>query len=74
MSSLAEHGGVQTRIESCQTQLADRALSLQSLVSTETEADLPSTIVKLNQSQNAYQAALQSAGMIMKISLLDYIR
>lgn len=73
VSSLAEHGGIQTRIEASQSQLSDRSLSLQSLVSTETEADLPSTIVKLNQTQTAYQAALQSAGMIMKISLLDYI-
>lgn len=74
VSTLAEHGGVQTRIETTQTQLADRAMSLQSLVSDETEADLPSTIVKLNQTQTAYQAALQSAANIMKISLLDYIR
>jgi flagellar hook-associated protein 3 FlgL len=74
VSSLAEHGGVQTRIEATQGQLADRALSLESLVSNETEADLPSTIVKLNQTQTAYQAALQSAANIMKISLLDYIR
>lgn len=74
ISSIAEHGGVQTRIEASRSQLADRDLSLQSLVSDETEADLPATIVKLNQTQTAYQAALQSAGMIMKISLLDYIR
>jgi len=74
VSTLAEHGGVQTRIETTQTQLADRATSLQSLVSDETEADLPATIVKLNQTQTAYQAALQSAANIMKISLLDYIR
>lgn len=74
VSSIAEHGGVQTRIESTQSQLADRALSLKSLVSDETEADLPSTIVRLNQTQTAYQAALQSAANIMKISLLDYIR
>lgn len=74
VSSIAEHGGVQTRIEASQAQLSDRSLGLQSLVSNETEADLPSTIVKLNQTQTAYQAALQSAANIMKISLLDYIR
>lgn len=74
VSSLAEHGGVQTRIEATQTQLSDRSLSLQKLVSGETEADLPATIVKLTQTQTAYQAALQSAANIMKISLLDYIR
>ncbi len=74
VSALAEHGGIQTRIEAAQSQLADRDLSLQSLVSSETEADLPATIVKLNQTQTAYQAALQSAANIMKVSLLDYLR
>ncbi len=74
VSSIAEHGGVQTRIETAQAQLTDRTLSLKSLVSDETEADLPSTIVKLNQTQTAYQAALQSAANIMKVSLLDYLR
>jgi flagellar hook-associated protein 3 FlgL len=42
-------------------------------VSKETDADMPTTIMKLNQTQTAYQAALQSAASIMKISLLDYI-
>ena len=74
VSALAEHGGVQTRIEAAQSQQQDRASSLEALVSSETDTDLPSTIVKLNQSQLAYQAALQSAANIMKLSLLDYIR
>jgi len=43
------------------------------LVSGEVDADMPSTIVALNQAQTAYQAALQSSAKIMKISLLDYI-
>ncbi|MBL9186439.1 MAG: flagellar hook-associated protein FlgL [Opitutaceae bacterium] len=74
VSSLAEHGGVQTRIEANRAQLLDRAQNLEQLVSGETDADLPTTIVRLNQSQTAYQAALQSAANIMRISLLDYIR
>ena len=73
VSSLAEHGGVQTRIESNRAQLLDRAQNLEQLVSAETDVDLPTTIVRLNQSQTAYQAALQSAANIMRISLLDYI-
>jgi flagellar hook-associated protein 3 FlgL len=73
VSALAEHGGVQTRIEATQSQQQDRATDLEKLVSNETDADLPSTIVKLSQTQTAYQAALQSAASIMKISLLDYI-
>ncbi|MEY2878076.1 MAG: hypothetical protein RLZZ15_456 [Verrucomicrobiota bacterium] len=73
VSAIAENGGVQTRIEAAQSTQKDLAVSLESLVSQETDADLPTTIVKLNQTQTAYQAALQSAASIMKISLLDYI-
>lgn len=73
VSALAEHGGVQTRIEANRAQQQQRADNIESLVSGETDADLPSTIVRLNQAQTAYQAALQSAANIMRISLLDYI-
>ena len=49
--------------------------SVDQLISSETSADLPATIVKLNQTQTAYQAALQSASNIaMRLSLLDYIK
>lgn len=74
VSAIGEHGGIQTRIEATRVQHADLALSITSLVSSETDADMPSTIVKLTQSQTAYQAALQSAANIMRISLLDYIK
>jgi flagellar hook-associated protein 3 FlgL len=74
VSSLAEQGGVQTRIEATQAQLLGRATDLESLVSKETDADLPTTVVRLNQAQTAYQAALQSAANIMQVSLLDYLK
>lgn len=73
VSALAEHGGVQMRIEANRSQQLQRAESIESLVSGETDIDLPSAIVRLNQTQTAYQAALQSAANIMRISLLDYI-
>jgi flagellar hook-associated protein 3 FlgL len=74
VSALANTGAVQMRIEVNRAQQQARGDSLVSLVASETSADLPDTIVRLNQSQVAYQAALQSAASIMKISLLDYIR
>lgn len=74
VAALADNGGVQTRIEASQSQQADRTTSVDALISSETSADLPSTIVKLNQTQTAYQAALQSASNIMRLSLLDYIK
>ncbi|MES2695509.1 MAG: flagellin, partial [Verrucomicrobiota bacterium] len=73
VTALAEHGGVQTRIEANRSQQLERADNIESLVSAEVDADLPSTIVRLNQTQTAYQAALQSAANIMRVSLLDYI-
>ncbi len=74
VTSLAEHGGVDTRIQANRIQQQQRSDNLEGLVSGESELDLPAAIVRLSQSQTAYQAALQSAANIMKISLLDYIR
>jgi flagellar hook-associated protein 3 FlgL len=74
VSALAEHGGIQARIEANQDQQKDRVTDLEKLVSGETDIDLPTSIVKLQQTQTAYQAALQSAASIMRISLLDYIK
>jgi flagellar hook-associated protein 3 FlgL len=74
VSTIADNGGVQTRIEASQSQQTDRTTSLDTLISGETDADLPSTIVKLSQTQTAYQAALSSAAKIMSQSLLDYLK
>lgn len=74
VAALAETGGVQMRIEASRTQLNNRSDSIERLISAEADLDLPTAVVKLNQSQTAYQAALQSAASIMRQSLLDYIR
>ncbi len=74
IGAMADNGGVQTRIEAAQSQQADRATSLESSISAESAADLPSTIVKLSQTQTAYEAALASATKIMNLTILDYLR
>lgn len=74
VSAIAETGGVQMRIEANRTQLTSDNENLERFVSAEADLDLPTTIVRLNQTQTAYQAALQSAANIMRLSLLDYIR
>lgn len=74
ITALASTGAVQTRIEVNRSQQQTRGDNLVGLIGSETTVDLPDAIVRLNQSQVAYQAALQSAGSIMKLSLLDYIR
>jgi flagellar hook-associated protein 3 FlgL len=74
VSALAEHGGIEMRIQVNQSQQQARSEDVAQLVSNEVDSDLPTTIVKLNQTQIAYQAALQSAANIMKTSLLDYLK
>lgn len=74
VSSLAEHGAIQMRIDVARAQQQTLADNITAMVNFDTSADLPETIVKLNQTQTAYQAALQSAANIMRLSLLDYIQ
>jgi flagellar hook-associated protein 3 FlgL len=74
IAAMADSGGIQTRIEAAQSQHKDRVMGLEMLVSKEASVDLPTTIVKLNQTQTAYQAALSSAAKVMNLSLLDYLK
>ena len=71
---VSANGVIQARLEAANTTSRDRSLALQKQVSDEADADLAQTLVKLNQTQTAYQAALQSGSSILKLSLLDYLR
>ncbi len=74
VSSVAEQGGIQTRIEASRTLLTSRTDDIQKLISAEADIDLPEAVVRLNQALTSYQAALQSSASIMRLSLLDYLR
>src|SRR5258708_6902438 len=74
VNTMSEQGAVQLRIQVSQDQLTNDYTNLQKLISNDTDADMSTTLVQLNQSQTAYQAALQSSASIMKVSLLDYIK
>jgi len=73
INSISEQGAVQSRIEVTQTQQQSRATSLGQLVSSDRDADTAQAMTQLNQTQVAYQAALQSTVTIMSKSLLDYL-
>ena len=68
------NGVIQARLESTQAAGDTRSLALEGLVSREADADMAETMVRLNQTQSAYQAALQSGARLMSLSLLDFIR
>jgi len=66
-------GALQGRIELETAQNRTRYSSLAEQISREADADLAQTIVELTQNQQAYEAALMSAGKILDRSLLDYL-
>jgi len=71
---LGANGAIQARLEVSVVQVRDRSLTLEKQVSSEVDADLAQTLVRLNETQNAYQAALQSGGKILNLSLLNFLR
>lgn len=71
---MADNGALRGRIEETDNIAAARVQSLEKGISIEADADLAQTLVRLNETQNAYRAALQTAGTILNQSLLDYLR
>ncbi len=73
VGALSEQGAVQSRIQLTQTTQQSRLTELAREVSAAADTDLPSTIVRLNQSNQTYQAALSASSKILNLSLLDYL-
>jgi flagellar hook-associated protein 3 FlgL len=74
LDQIAATGAVQSRLQTAATASSSRSLALQRTVSNETDADLAQTLVALNSTQTAYQAALQSGATLLRTSLMDYLR
>lgn len=71
---ISSNGAIQSRLETTKAFLGERSTALQGQVSNEVDADLAQTLVKLSQTQTAYEAALQSGARALSLSLLDYLR
>lgn len=71
---MSANGAIQSRLETAASLSRQRGLALETQVSREVDADLAQTLVKLSQTQTAYQAALQSGAQTLNLSLLDYLR
>ena len=63
-----------TNIVSSETITTQQIAAVEPLISNEVDVDLADTLVRLNEVQNAYTAALQSGSMLLRTSLLDYLR
>ena len=66
-------GAMQSRLEATTALHNSRGTAIEAQVSSNVDADLAQTLVKLNETQNAYKAALQTAGTVLNLSLLDYL-
>lgn len=71
---MSTNAATQSRLESAKSIATSRVAALGNLISREGNADLAETLVQLNQTQTAYQAALQSGASVMQLSLLNYLR
>lgn len=71
---ISSNGAIQSRLEAMDALNRERGTNLESQVSREVDADLSQTLVKLSQTQTAYQAALQSGAKTLNLSLMDYLR
>jgi flagellar hook-associated protein 3 FlgL len=74
LQSLADNGALQSRLEASLDSSKDDELELEGQISKRTDVDLAEMMVKLNHSQTNYQAALQSAGSVLNLTLLDFLR
>jgi flagellar hook-associated protein 3 FlgL len=67
------NGALQSQLDAAKSISDQDQLSLETAVSGEVDVDMAQTLLKLSQTQTAYQAALQSGGRILSQSLLDYL-
>jgi flagellin-like hook-associated protein FlgL len=70
----AEVGSRVARIEAVRESLEARRLQAQTNLSQIEDADLADVVVRANQEQVAYQAALSAASRTISVSLLDFLR
>lgn len=71
--NLSQNGTTQTQLSALSAAGTSRSAALDQGVSKETDADLAETLVRLNETQTAYQATLKSAGTVMNQTLLDFL-
>ncbi len=71
--SRAEVGARQQALDTLQSRLASETNDLKSALSNEIDVDLPSAITDLTAQQAAFQATLQLAGQLFKLTLLDFL-
>lgn len=71
---IGDNASLQSRLEASLKSAKSEKIALEGEISKRADADLAETIVMLTQNQTSYQAALQSAGSVLNLTLLDFLR
>jgi flagellar hook-associated protein 3 FlgL len=70
---VANNGNVQAQLSTAASLASSQTTSLSTSISNASGADLVTTMTQLNQTQAAYEAALESSATIMQLSLVDFL-
>lgn len=70
---VAYNGNVQTQLSTASSFATSQSTTLNQGISNASGADTVQTMVQLNQTQDAYEAALESMSRVMQISLVDFL-
>jgi flagellar hook-associated protein 3 FlgL len=70
---VANNGNIQTRLDTASSFASSQSTAYSKDISNASSADVVQTMVQLNQTQNAYTAALESTTRIMQMSIVDFL-
>jgi flagellar hook-associated protein 3 FlgL len=73
IAQISSNAAMQSTLNTASSINSAQSLNLTTQISGETSADLAQTLTELSQTQNAYQAALESGMMVMSVSLVTYL-
>lgn len=71
---VANNGNVQTQLNLAASFATSQTNSLSTSITNASGADLVTTLSQLNETQTAYQAALESSANIMQLSILNFLQ
>jgi flagellar hook-associated protein 3 FlgL len=74
VSQISGNAVLQSTLEAAGNVASQKATNITTQMSNDTNADLAQTLTQLDQTQTAYQAALESGTMVMGLSLLDFLQ
>lgn len=73
VSAVAANGVLQSRLQAASSMATQQGNNVTAQISSYTDADLATTLTRLQQTQTAFQAALESSSMVMNLSMVDFM-